>query len=143
MATLYEEIVQKCTADQIAARDYHSIAATVNVGRTKLIPTIISERGILEKYPDGPIAADTVLTKLEGFANAGLPLSSLVKRALKFLGTGDGLDIGSATTQAMLSQLGGAGIITADEANKLKALAPIVNNHVGWEQCMAAIEENI
>ena len=47
MATLYEEIVQKCTADQIAARDYHSIAATVNVGRTKLIPTIISERGIL------------------------------------------------------------------------------------------------
>lgn len=137
--TLYEEIVAKCTQEEIAAGNYHVIADKVNAGREKTISKMISERGILEGYPDGPIAADTVLAKLEAFGGVGHPMSSIVKRALKFLGQSDGLDLGSPATQGMLTQLGAGGVLTVDEANKLKAMAPIVPNHVNWEACQQAI----
>lgn len=77
----------------------------------------------MEKYPGGPIAADAVLGKLEAFAASAHPLASVVRRALKFLATPDGLDIGSPATQAMLDALAGGGAITAGEAAALKALA--------------------
>lgn len=139
---LFQEIQSKCTAEEIANRNYHIIASKVNEGRTKITSRLISERGILESYPDGPLAADVVLAKLEAFASAGHPLSSIVDRALKFLGQSSGLDIGSAATQLMVTQLGAGGVLTVDEANKLKALAPTVNDHVTWEQCQAALEGN-
>lgn len=141
--TLYEEIVAKCTQEELAApRNYHVIAAKVNLDRApKSLSKLISERGILESYADGPLAADAVISKLEAFGASGHPLASIVKRALKFLGQAEGLDIGSPATQGMLTQLGIGGVITTDEANKLKALAPTVPNHVSWEQCQAAMEQ--
>lgn len=141
--TLYEEIVAKCTQEEIAAGNYHVIADKVNVGRQRILRKMISERGILESYPDGPIAADAVLSKLEAFGTAGHPLSSIVKRAMKFLGQPDGLDIGSAATQGMLTNLGAGGVLTVDEANKLKGLALIVPDLVNWEACQVAIQENV
>lgn len=140
MATLLEEIQAACTPEQIAAKNYHVIAAAVNAVRTPITTSrMISERGILEKYPDGPVAADAVLIKLEAFAASAHPLASIVKRALKFLAQPDGFDIGSAATQGMLTQLGAGGVLTADETNKLKALAPTTPNTVSWEQCQAAL----
>lgn len=138
--TLLEEIQSKCTSDDITAGNYHVIAAKVNTpDRVRYVSTMISERGILEKYADGPLAADAVLAKLEAFAASGHPLASIVKRALKFLANPEGLDIGSSATQALIAQLGAGGVLTTDEANKLKALAPTVNNFVTWEQCQAAL----
>lgn len=142
--TLFEEIQSKCSAEEIAAGNYHVIAAKVNtVDRVKTVSTMISERGILEKYVDGPLAADAVLAKLEAFSVSGHPLASIVKRALKFLANPEGLDIGAPATQGMLSQLGAGGVITADEATKLKALAPTVNDFVNWEECYRVIEAGV
>lgn len=84
---------------------------------------LLSERGVLERYADGPVAADAVLGKLETFAQSGHALSGVVKRALKFLAMADGIDVGSPATYAMLDQVQLAGGLTADEVTKLKALA--------------------
>lgn len=84
---------------------------------------MMSERGILAQYPDGPVAADAVLTKLDTFAQTQQPLASVVKRALRFLGDPEGIDMGSPATQAMLDAVQQAGVLTADETTKLKALA--------------------
>lgn len=142
MSTLYQEILAKCTPQEIDERNFHVIAAKVNVGRSRLVSKLISERGIMEAYPGGPVAADAVLTKLEAFGNSAAPGAGPVKRAMKFLAQPEGIDIGSAATQAMLTQLGAGGVLTTEEANNLKALAPSVTDHVTWDQCQQAFIEN-
>lgn len=102
--------------------DDGAIAAALSTG-TEYRSRMISERGILDGYAGGPIAADAVLAKLEACVAAGQPLSSLVGRALKFLAQSDGLDVGAASTRAMLDQLAAGGVITTTEAGNLKALA--------------------
>ena len=86
-------------------------------GETMLRERFVSARSILAFYPDGPAAAAVVLDKLEA-AGASVPA---VKWVMTFLKT-DGIDIGSAATQAMLDQLAAGGPLTADEAAKLKSL---------------------
>ena len=87
--------------------------------------TMRSERGILDHYEDGAIAADAVLKKLEYFAKTAHPLASLVTRALKFLGQPEGIDFGSPTTQLMITRLGQGGVITQFEAEKLCKLGMV------------------
>ena len=41
--TLYEEIVAKCTPDEIKSGNHHIIAAKVNVGRVKTVKTPIAD----------------------------------------------------------------------------------------------------
>jgi predicted nucleic acid-binding protein len=140
--TLLEEIQATCTVEQIAEKNYHVIAAAINANRTGTVTTtrLISERGILESYSDGALAADAVLAKLEAFSLTGHPMASIVKRAMKFLGQAEGLDIGSATTQALITALGAGGVLTVDEAAKLNALAPTKPvDKVTWEQCQTAL----
>lgn len=84
---------------------------------------MISERGIMDHYQDGPVAADGVLSKLELFSVTSHQAAGAVKRALKFLAMPDGIDIGSKSTHTMLDMLTLGGVITADEATKLKALS--------------------
>lgn len=84
--------------------------------------TLHSERGVLDKYPDGPLAADLVLRKLEGFAASPHPFAGIVKRALKFLSQPEGIDFGAPSTLSMLSKLAQGGVITTDEAEKLASL---------------------
>jgi len=144
--SLWTEIQAVATAEQIAERNYHTLASLVNATRTGSVTLsrLISERGILESYADGPLAADAVLTKLEVFSLTAHPMASVVKRAMKFLGQAEGLDIGSATTQSMITALGVGGVITTDEANKLNALAPSKPaDKVTWEQCQSAVEAGV
>ena len=84
---------------------------------------MISERGIMDHYPDGSIAADILLSKLEGFTQSAHPAAGSVKRAMKFLAMPDGIDIGSKAMHNMLDMLASGGVITVDEATKLKALS--------------------
>lgn len=84
---------------------------------------MISERGIMAHYPEGPVAADAVLSKLEAFAAGVHPLASTLKRTLKFLAQPAGIDIGAPATQTMLDVLATEGAITAVEAGTLKDLA--------------------
>ena len=80
---------------------------------------MITARGIMSDYPGGAALAAGVLDKLDGAA-ASIPA---LRWAMGFLKTPDGLDIGHAATQGMITQLATAAVITTDEADKLKALA--------------------
>lgn len=139
--TLLAEIQTYCTPEEIAEKNYHVIAQKVNANRTPIATSLlITERGIMNEYADGPLAADAVLTKLENFSMTAHPLASITKRALKFLASAAGLDIGAPTTHAMIDALATYNAITVDEASKLKTLAPTIPNTVTWEQCQAAME---
>lgn len=84
---------------------------------------MISERGIMDHYVDGPIVADSVLNKLESFSQTSHPATGAVRRALKFLAMPDGIDIGSSATHSMIDMLAAGGVLTSDEGSKLKALS--------------------
>jgi hypothetical protein len=112
----------KVSADVARAGD-QAIADILSAGRVKVVPRMVSERGILNDYPGGPIEADAVLSNLETYAGAGQALSSVVNRAIRFLRDPDGIDIGAASTRAMLDALAGGGVITAAECAGLKSLA--------------------
>lgn len=100
------------------------VVQLINMPSFAMIKSLMmSERGILAQYPDGPVAADAVLTKLDTFAQTQHALASVVKRALRFLGDPEGIDMGSPATQSMLDAVQQAGVLTADETTKLKALA--------------------
>lgn len=109
--------------DLAAVNAYGPIATALSVGRTKIASHFASERGVLERFPDGPVAADTLLAKLEAFAATAHPLASIVKRALKFLAQAEGLDIGAPATQGLIDALTASGIITTTERDGLRAMA--------------------
>lgn len=104
-----------------------AIADALSVGRTKTVSHFASERGILERFPLGPVAGDAMLTKLDAFAATAHPMASIVKRAMKFLAQPEGLDIGSPATQGLLDQLAVGGVITVEERAGLKVMATVPN----------------
>lgn len=121
-----------------AAGNVDAIARALSAGRTKIGSHFASERGILERFPAGPLPADALLTKLEVFAASGHPMASIVKRALKFLGQPEGLDVGSPATQGLLVALQAGGVITQDELDGLRAMAT-VEDPIAREQVTEAI----
>ena len=104
-------------------------------GETMLRERFVSARSILAFYPDGPAAAAVVLDKLEAAA-ASVPA---VKWVMTFLKT-DGIDIGGVATHGMLDQLAAGGLITADEATKLKSMgyAPASRAEIVLGQAVSA-----
>ena len=118
-----------------AAGDTQGIADALSVGRTKTVSHFASERGILERFPLGPLAGDALLAKLELFAQSAHPMARIVGRALKFLAQPEGLDIGAATTQGLLDALAAGGVITAEERAGLAQMAtvhdPVSHTEVG------------
>lgn len=108
-----------------AAGRVNAIAALLGVGRVKIASHFASERGILERFPAGPIAADALLQKLEAFSASGHAMASIVKRALKFLAQAEGLDIGSPATLGLIDALMAGGVITQAERDGLRAMATV------------------
>jgi hypothetical protein len=110
------------------------IAAHLSDGRTKIGSHFASERGILERYPLGPIEADALLASLEAFAATAHPMARIVGRALKFLAMPEGLDIGSPATLGLLDQLMAGGVLTQTQRDGLRQMAtvpdPITTNQV-------------
>jgi hypothetical protein len=102
--------------------DTHTLAAALSVGRTRMRSRMVSERGILDTYPGGPVAADALLTRLEAFAATAVPLASIVARALRFLRMPDGIDLGAPATVVMLDALAQGGAITTTEREHLRAM---------------------
>jgi hypothetical protein len=115
---------------QALGQDTQAIADALSVGRKRVESRIISARGIAAEFPDGPVAAEVVLMKLEGAAAAASAstdqsqkvLGSLISRQLRFL-AGEGLDFGSPALRGMLDQFVGMSILTQGEVDGLKALA--------------------
>ena len=110
-------------APHLASGDDDAVADALNRrrGETVLRARMISALGVLASYPDGPMAAAAVLDKLEAAATR-VPA---VKWAMMFLNTYEGIDIGQASTQGMVDHLAAGGVITADEAGKLKSLGRV------------------
>lgn len=82
---------------------------------------LICDLGVMEKYADGAIAADLLLSRIEAFSETAHPLAGVVKRTLPHFHAAR-FDIGAAGSQAMFDMLAQAAVITADEAAKMKAL---------------------
>lgn len=140
MTTVIQEIKDAILGSQelqvlAAAGNTQAIADILSEGRVKVVSHFASERGVLERYPGGAVAADILLTKLENFAATAHPMASIVKRALKFLAQAEGLDIGSQATQGLIAQLTLGGVLTEEERNGLRAMAtqkdPISHVQVG------------
>lgn len=117
------EAEQAAIGPLLASGNVGAIAEILSVGRTHAVSHFASERGILERYPGGPIEADALLAKLEGFAQTAHPMARIVGRALKFLAQPEGLDVGSPATRGLLDQLAAGGVITAAERDGLVAMA--------------------
>lgn len=93
--------------------------------KTFLLPKsiMVTEIEVIGLYPDGVTVGDQVLAKLEVYAAAGQILSSVVSRALRAIKQPQGLDFGTQGVQEMLTVLGDQGVLTVDEATKLKSIA--------------------
>lgn len=124
---------------QAANRNDEAIAAALSVGRTKIVSHFASERGVLERYPGGPIEADALLAALEVFAATQHPMARIVGRALKFLAQSEGLDIGSPATVALIDQLTAGGVLTTAQRDGLRAMATVADPITG-KQVADAIE---
>ena len=124
-------------APYLASGNDTAIAAALNEqrGETMLKERFVSARSILAFYPDGPAAAAVVLDKLEAAA-ASVPA---VKWVMSYLKT-DGIDIGGVATHGMLDQLAASGLITADEAAKLKSMgySPASRAEIALGQAVSA-----
>jgi hypothetical protein len=104
----------------VAAGNDGQVAAILNDktrGGTRLQYRLLSARGILADYADGPMAAAAMLDKLEA---ASVSVSA-IKWVMTFLKS-DGIDIGHPATQGMIDQLAAGGVLTTTEATNLKAL---------------------
>jgi hypothetical protein len=78
-------------------------------------PRVVNARHVLAELG---MAGAVSLDKLEAAGSS----NPVIKWAVRFLVT-EGLDVGHPTSQSMLDQLAAKGVLTADEALSLKALA--------------------
>lgn len=122
---LRDEILSRVPADVRAKREAQAIADLLNVGRVRVVSRNITERDILAEYADGPVSGDAVLRKIEAFGASAHPMANVVRRASGWLAPGIGIDIGHPSTRALIDQLAAGGVITTDEAGKIKALAVV------------------
>ena len=111
-------------APLVAAGSTQAIADILSAGRTRIVSHFASERGILERYPLGPLAADSMLAALEAFTLTQHPMARIVGRALKSLAQPEGLDIGSPATQGLLDALT-PGVLTTEQRDGLRAMATV------------------
>jgi hypothetical protein len=109
--TLLEEIQAKCSAELIASKEHGLIAAQVNVGRKKLVPTEVGNGTILETI--GLTVGNALLDVLNSEPNF---------RHVKPLLEQGRLRIDSALVRATLDSLVPA-VLTAEQATALKSVA--------------------
>lgn len=131
-----------------AAGNTQAIADALSIGRVRVVSKMVSARGLSERMVGGPLAAETVLLKLEGARDSMLAspdqgtalMGSLLRRQLSFLGS-DGLDFGSTALRAMLDQFQASNILTATEVSNLKAIAeePDVITHTQVGEALRSV----
>ena len=109
-----------------------TVAVTLSAGRTRIAPTPIGYGHILSNL--GDTAGGVFLQTLEALVST----QPHIKYVLAMLGTGT-LDIGDTSTQAGIDKLATAGVLTADQATTLKALA-IVPDPVTAADVLHALE---
>ena len=126
--TLLEEIESKCTPQEIAAGDFHAIAAIVSAGRTRSNAAEIGNGTILETI--GKTKGNVVLDLVYADPSNKYVIPLLEQGRLK---------AGSADFQSALGQLLLGGVLTAPEHAALSAIG-LTADPVGWEACRTAIQ---
>lgn len=124
--TLLQEIQSKCSAEQIAARDFDGIAAAVNVGRVR-VGARIDAVALMARLTNEEAA--TVFTTMRTVAAQNV----LVDEALQQIRT-TGLDVSHVNAQAMIDQM-----FSEPLASKLKGLG-FEPDPVTAAQCAKAID---
>lgn len=116
--SLIDEIQAKCPPELIAAKEHGQIAELVSQGRTRLNTTLIGFGTIIDALGlvDGPAALDTL--------DALRVSSPAIKWAWTLLEQGR-LDIALDSTRQQVVSLQAAGVLTAEQRDKLLALAII------------------
>lgn len=115
-----------------AAGDTQGIADALSAGRTRIGEHYASARGVLERYPHGPLAGDELLAALEAFAATADPTARIVGRALHFLNTPEGLNIGAAATQGLIDALHAGGVLTQVQRDGLRTMATVPDPVSEW-----------
>jgi hypothetical protein len=129
-------------ASMLAVRDDNGMAAALSVGRTKLVETMLTERGVMSAL--GIVDGETALSSLETFAASTPSDPDLVavhpgiKRMLGWLKT-TGVDVGNPLTRSLLDLLASKAVLTAAAVTALKALA-VVADVVSAAQVSEAID---
>lgn len=153
--TLIDEIRTKCPPELLAGRNTQAIADSLNVGRTRVdAATKFASLGISERFPSlnglpGPLAAELLFRKLEGFAPVALEspnigvslLGGAVIRQMGHL-KGAGMAIGSPAVGQMLAALVGAGAITQAESDALVSVASLPDPITEFEVRRACFADN-
>lgn len=101
-------------------RDDAAIAATLSVGRTRLVSRMIGIGTVLDTL--GPEAGAAALDTLDALRATNRPLAW----AWVLLERGD-LDIGMASTRAQLQALATAGVLQQAQADALLSLAVVAD----------------
>ncbi len=135
--TLYEEIVAKCTPEEIAAGNHHVIAAKVNVGRVKTEKTPIED---VQAYLQGngtwwAIKAAAKDTGHPAYAAADAIMDVANARY-------NNLDFSLPIIGTMLSGLVAAGIITEEHKVAIMTMGDRPDP-VTYLQCGDAIEKGV
>jgi hypothetical protein len=145
--TLKQEIDAKAAsdpafADMLAIRDDSGMAASLSIGRTKVVETMLTERGVMSTL--GIVDGEAALESLETFA-ASTPTDPAliavhpgISRMLAWLKT-TGINVGDPLTSAMLDLLADNDILTQASVDLLKALA-VVPDLVSASQVSEAID---
>lgn len=106
------------------------IADILNQTNTKVTSTVLTTQQVIDKYPDGPLAAETLLLKIEAARDAMLAsqneavrtLGSLLRRQLVFMDN-QGADFGGEALRLVFDQMASRNALTSAEASALKAFA--------------------
>lgn len=118
-------------AADVAERRDAQIAAALSVGRTRVRPRLITERGVISIL--GPIEGEALLQGLEQFAAATLPAEhplaahhAGIRRIIGWLKPpSEGVDIGDPLTAQLLGTLAALNTqgVTTERVNALLAIA--------------------
>jgi hypothetical protein len=129
---LLEEIQAKCSPELLASREHGAIAEAVSQGRTAVVSRLGGIGAVIETLGvvDGPVVLDA-LDSLRSSNQAVRWGWVLLERAE--------LDFGSPVTRQLIDSLAAGGVMTAEQAGKLKALA-VVPAPVGVQEVVAAME---
>ena len=130
MTTLYQEILDKCTTEELSAKNFHTIAQKVSAGRIKVNYKEIGKGTVLSTI--GLTTGNALLDVIDTVSDF---------RHVKNLLATATLDIGSPLVRAALDGMVGT-VLTQDQANALKAVAE-TPDPVTWEQCREAIEKGV
>lgn len=129
---LFEEIQAKCSPELLASLEHGAIAAAVSDGRTSVVSRLGGIGAVLETL--GVVDGPAVLDALDSLRSSNPAVRwgwVLLERAE--------LDFGSPVTRQLIDSLAASGVMTAEQAEKLKSLA-VVPAPVGVQEVVAAME---